>query len=71
MYDHTIEKLPYENEKFHWKKIGIGGNSDRSTNIQTLTDMLKDNGHLNEKNMILKMDVSCFEMHLMLFQKMY
>ena len=61
MYDHTIEKLPYENEKFHWKKIGIGGNSDRSTNIQTLTDMLKDNGHLNEKNMILKMDVSCFE----------
>ena len=57
MYDHTIEKLPYENEKFHWKKIGIGGNNDRNNNIQTLTDMMKDNGHLNEKNMILKIDV--------------
>ena len=21
MYDHTIKKLPYENEKFHWKKM--------------------------------------------------
>jgi hypothetical protein len=57
MYDHTIEKLPYENEKFHWKKIGIGGNSQRSNNIQTLQEMLKENGHLNEKNMIFKMDV--------------
>ena len=57
MYDHTIYRLPYENEKFHWKKIGIGGMSDRSNNIQTLTDMMKDNGHLNEKNMILKIDV--------------
>ena len=57
MYDHTIDKLPYENEKFHWKKIGIGGNNDRTSNIQTLTDMMKDNGHLNEKNIILKIDV--------------
>ena len=57
MYDHTIKKLPYENEKFHWKKIGIGGNAYISHNIQTLTDMMKDNGHLNEKNMILKIDV--------------
>ena len=56
MYDHTNNKLPYENEKFHWKKIGIGGNSERSSNIQTLDDMLKENGHLNEKNMILKID---------------
>ena len=22
MYDHTINKLPFENSKFHWKKIG-------------------------------------------------
>ena len=59
MYDHTIEKLPYENEKFHWKKIGIGNNANagRTHNIQTLTEMMKDNGHTNEKNMILKIDV--------------
>ena len=24
MYDHTINRLPYENDKFHWKKIGLG-----------------------------------------------
>ena len=57
MYDHNIDKLPRERRKFHWKKIGIGGNSERANNIQTLQDMLKENGHLNEKNMILKMDV--------------
>ena len=57
MYDHTINKLPYMNDKFHWKKIGIGGNSERSHNIQTIEDMMKENGHLNEKNMIFKMDV--------------
>ena len=57
MYDHTISRLPSENEKFHWKKIGIGGNSERSSNIQTLQDMIKENGHINQKNMIFKMDV--------------
>ena len=57
MYDHTIDKLPFDNEKFHWKKIGIGGNKNRTYNIQTLQEMIKENGHLNEKNMILKMDV--------------
>ena len=56
MYDHTINKT-YRNEKFHWKKIGIGGNSERKNNIQTLQEMMKENGHLKEKNMILKMDV--------------
>ena len=57
MYDNTIDRLPYANTKFHWKKIGIGGNSERNYNIQTLQDMMKENGHLNEKNMILKMDI--------------
>ena len=23
MYDHTIQKLPFSKDKFHWKKIGI------------------------------------------------
>ena len=48
MYDHTINKLPYENEKFHWKKIGIGCKSDKSRKFKTLSDMIKNNGHLNE-----------------------
>ena len=23
MYDHTINQLPFNNSRFHWKKIGI------------------------------------------------
>ena len=57
MYDHTIDKLPYENDKFHWKKIGLGVNSIKDNNLLSLEEMLKENGHLQEKNMILKIDV--------------
>ena len=57
MCDHTINRLSYTNDKFHWKKIGIGGNSERASNIQTLQEMMNKNGHFNEKNMILKMDI--------------
>ena len=61
MYDHTNDKLPYENNKFHWKKIGLGGNSERKYNIQTLDDMIKENGHMQERNMILKIDIESAE----------
>ena len=57
MYDHTIKRLPYNNSKFHWKKIGITGNIQNNKSLQTLKEILHNNGHLNEKNMILKMDV--------------
>ena len=57
MYDHTINKLPYENDKFHWKKIGLGVNSIKDNNLLSLEEMLKENGHLQEKNMILKIDI--------------
>ncbi len=59
MYDHTIENLPYQNDKFHWKKIGLGGTSQ--SNIQTIEDMLKENGHSLEENMILKIDIEYAE----------
>ena len=36
MYDHTINKLPYENPKFHWKKIGICGKNQNQTNLKDL-----------------------------------
>lgn len=57
MYDHTINKLPFENDRFHWKKIGMGGISEKAYNIQTLQEMMKENGHNKEKNMILKIDI--------------
>ena len=36
MYDHTIDSLPYENNHFHWKKIGICGKSSSENNLKTL-----------------------------------
>ena len=32
MYDHTINSLPYNNSKFHWKKIGISGKNQKIKN---------------------------------------
>ena len=61
MYDHTIQKLPYENPKFHWKKIGVTSESKKNSNMKTLFDFMKENGHLKEKNMILKIDVEASE----------
>lgn len=58
MYDHTINKLPYENPRFHWKKIGICGKNKNHTNLKDLETIIKENGHNNQNNMILKIDVT-------------
>ena len=36
MYDHTIDSLPYENDKFHWKKIGITGKNKSNNLLKSL-----------------------------------
>ena len=58
MYDHTICGLPYNNPKFHWKKIGLSGKTQKDLNLSTLDELIKENGHTKEKNMILKIDAS-------------
>ena len=57
MYDHTINNLPIENLKFHWKKYGISSELKKGLNMKTLKELLIENGHSNEKNMILKIDI--------------
>ena len=57
MYDHTIQNLPYQNPKFHWKKIGLTGHKKKNDNMETLKELLIENGHIKEKNMILKLDI--------------
>ena len=57
MYDHTINKLIFENPKFHWKKIGITTESRKNNVMKSLKDLLIENGHINEENMILKIDI--------------
>ena len=61
MYDHNIKKLPYNNPKFHWSKIGICGSNIRAPNLKTLKELMNENRHISEKNMILKIDVEGWE----------
>jgi len=64
MYDHTIKKLPFENPRFHWKKVGISGKNEKNKNMKKLSDLIKENGHINEHNMILKLDIESYEWDL-------
>ena len=57
MYDMTIDGLPYTHEKFHFFKEGIGGKKDSAKSLDTLENFIKRNGHENNFDMILKMDV--------------
>ena len=61
MYDHTIYNLPYQNPKFHWKKIGLCGTGRQYNNMKSLEELIIDNNHTKEKDMILKMDIEHWE----------
>ena len=61
MYDHTINSLTFQNNKFHWKKIGLCGKNRNRTDLKTLPELLQENGHIHENNMILKMDIEKWE----------
>ena len=57
MYDHTITKLPFQNQKFHYFHTGLSRKTNIEKNLKSLEQLIEDNGHLNEKNMILKIDI--------------
>ena len=61
MYDHTINSLPYNNSRFHWQKIGIAGKNQKNPLLKNLEELILENGHSLEKNMILKIDVEHWE----------
>ncbi len=61
MYDHTINRLPFENSRFHWKKIGLSGMISNKNNLKTLPELLKENGHSKENDLILKLDIESHE----------
>ena len=64
MYDHTISKLPYDNPRFHWKNIGLTSERFKKKNMKTLDELIKENNHSNEKNMILKIDIESSEWNI-------
>ena len=57
MYDHTINKIYSNDTRLHWQKVGITSEKNVKHNLKSLRKLLKENGHINEKNMILKMDI--------------
>ena len=61
MYDHTINKLPFENTRFHWKKLGLISLKSKNDIFKTLPELLIENGHIKENNMILKLDIESAE----------
>ena len=61
MYDQKIKSPPYKNNRFHWKKIGLGGKSDKNNLLKPLDELIKENGHSSEKNMILKINSELFD----------
>lgn len=58
MYDHTIAGLPEQDDRFHWQKIGLAGVYDAAhPELETLEQILAENGHSTRRGMILKMDI--------------
>ena len=57
MYDHTINRINSNDPKLHWFKKGICSSDTRNYNLMTLNEMLEQNGHLNDNNILLKIDV--------------
>ena len=66
-YDHTVEGLPDQHPNFYFNRIGISHNLDDPQMI-TLEQMLENNGHSDQKNMLLKIDVEGAEWDV--FEKM-
>ena len=60
MYDHTIEKLPKQNSRFHFFKEGVTGDPEEE-GLETLSNLVRRNGHEKSGNLILKMDIEGYE----------
>lgn len=61
-FKHDID---YYQKKLHFFKIGITDSQNKRNNMNTLEELMKVNGHLNEANMILKMDVEGAEWNVL------
>ncbi len=57
MYDHTIGHLILDHKGFHFKKSGIADSKEQLQDLDSLEHYLEENGHKDNSEMILKMDV--------------
>lgn len=56
MFDPSIDRLPEENDRFHFYRIGVGSKR-LGANYLPVDEILKMNNNQDDENMILKMDV--------------
>lgn len=56
-YDHTIDRLPLDDERLQFHQIGIGACDYPKKRIMSINSILKQNGDEKRDNMILKIDV--------------
>lgn len=55
-YDHTVEAPPAVGDRCTFHKIGLGADDDQP-DLKRLDTMLRDNGHLDRDDVILKCDI--------------
>ncbi|MBU2838317.1 hypothetical protein HF670_01775 [Acidithiobacillus thiooxidans] len=58
-YDHTIDNVAVKNNNFHFFRIRISGDAlnDATDNASSIADIIRYNGHTENRDMILKMDI--------------
>ena len=59
MYDHTVSKITdiETNDKLHFFSVGLAATEDENGRFATLDELIRKNNHLDNRNMILKMDI--------------
>ncbi len=56
MYDHTISALPKNHPRFHFTRKGVTGHL-ASSDLETLSTLIMQNGHQDSDKLLLKMDI--------------
>lgn len=55
-YDHTIDALPADCKRFHWRKTGITG-SRETKELKSLETVIREDGNAGRSGMLLKCDI--------------
>lgn len=55
-YDHTIDALPVNCRRFHWRKTGVTGSSE-TAQLKSLETILREDGNADRSGMLLKCDI--------------
>ena len=60
-YDHTIAQLPAAHELFNWQKTGIAAERNADLKLETIPNIIAQNGHELCHELLLKCDIEGYE----------